>query len=338
MSISARWVKEAKGRYSENSSKEDESYRAFLNDHKNNEKKREEARKTRGKLSADWKPNDLAGMRVLVVGENGVGDEILTAGCLSQLTQECRQVIWRCDRKLQSLFRRSFPGIEFVSQGDTEPTVDGTIYSWELISRFRRDLNGFGWLTNGDFAPYIRPSQALKDSLRERYSDGSRKLVGLAWRSERDGKEISDKACDLRDVPYWGEFFACLGNKVRFVSLQYGDTQDEIAFVRWRYGIEIYQDGRLDIFGHAHAAAAQIATMDYVISISTAAAHFAGSMGVPSWVLLQKKPFAHWRAGKEICPWYPTLRPVKQEVAGNWQDAIETVTKELCHEIENGPR
>ena len=332
----AMWVEEARKQV--NSSEEDKFYKKFLDDYKQNEKKREERRKTRGKLSADWKPEDLAGMHVLVVGENRVGDEILTAGYLPQFTQRCQQVIWRCNPKLQSLFRRSFPDIEFVSQGDTEPTVDGTIYSWELIGRFRCDLNHFGWLTNGDFKPYIHSSQGLKDSLRKRYFDGSRKLVGLAWRSERDGQTVSDKICDLRDVPYWGEFFVCLENKVRFVSLQYGDTQDEIAFARWRYGAEIYQDRRLDIFGDVDAAAAQIAAMDYVVSISTTTAHLAGAMGVPGWILLPRKPFAHWRAGEKICPWYPTLRPVRQKVAGDWQDALKTVTKDLCHEIEKGSR
>lgn len=334
MPISVRWVEEAKSRYTENSSTEEKSYGDFLDHYEKNENRREERRTRRARLSADWKRNDLAGTRVLVLGENGLGDEILTAGCLSELAQECRQVIWRCDLKLQTLFNRSFAGIEFVSQRDTEKTVDGTIYSWELIGRFRRNLNDFGWLTTGDFAAYISPGQALQESLRERYSDGSRKLVGLAWRSERDGETVSDKTCDLRAVPYWGEFFACLDNKVRFVSLQYGDTQDEIAFARWGYGAQIYQDAHLDIFRDVDAAAAQIAAMDYVVAISTAAAHLAGAMGVPGWILLQRKPFAHWRAGEKICPWYPTLRKVRQKVEGDWQCSLKTVMEELCHEIE----
>jgi len=145
---------------------------------------------------------------------------------------------------------------------------------------------------------------------------------------------LSDKTCDIRDVPHWSAFFECLRNKVRFVSLQYGDTADEIAFVRWKYGVEIYQDQSIDIFNNIDEAAAQLAAMDYVVSISTTAAHLAGALGAPGWVLLQAKPFGHWRAGKTICPWYPTLRPVSQASAGDWRGALETVTDSL--ECETG--
>jgi ADP-heptose:LPS heptosyltransferase len=152
---------------------------------------------------------------------------------------------------------------------------------------------------------------ALKDSLAAKYHDGSKKTVGLTWRSERAGELLSDKTCDICDVPHWAEFFERLKNKVRFVSLQYGETEDDIAFARWKYGVEIYQDKCIDNFNDVDAAAAQIAALDYVVSISTTAAHLAGALGVPGWVLLPKKPFGHWRAGETICPWYPTLRPVR---------------------------
>ena len=329
MVISERWVNEARGR---RSAEDDIWFENFLAAYKTNESRR--SKKDRGSRGADWKRADLQEKRVLVIGENGVGDEILTAGCLSDLSRECSHVTWCGDQKLQSLFRRSFPGIEFISQRDTEPTVDVKIYSWELIGQFRPNLDSFEWLATGKFEPYIHASPVLKHGLKARYSDGSKKVIGLAWRSERNGAAVSDKNCDLRDVPAWENFFARLDQQVRFVSLQYGDTEDAIAFARWKYGAEIYQDGRVDIFDDIDAAASQISTMDYVVSISTTTAHLAGAMGIPGWVLLQRKPFAHWQAGKAICPWYPTFRPVRQDTAGNWDNSIHRVTDELLKEIE----
>jgi hypothetical protein len=173
----------------------------------------------------------------------------------------------------------------------------------------------------------------LKNCLRARYADGSKKLVGMAWRSERKGEPLSDKTCDLRDVGEWAAFFERLKGKVRFVSVQYGDTDDEIAFARSKYGIEIYQDKSLDICNDVDAAAAQIAAMDYVVSISTTAAHSVGALGVPGSVLLQAKPFAHWRAGEEICPWYPTLRPIRQNSTGDWTSVLTSVTDQLENKL-----
>ena len=97
-------------------------------------------------------------------------------------------------------------------------------------------------------------------------------------------RRVSEKTCDLRDVPDWAAFFERLKDKVRFVWVQYGDTDDEIAFARWKYSVEIYQDKSLDIYNDVDGAAAQIAVMDYMVSIATTAAHLAGALAIPGWV------------------------------------------------------
>ena len=74
--------------------------------------------------------------------------------------------------------------------------------------------------------------------------------------------------------------------------------------------------------------------MDYVVSISTTAAHLAGAMGVPGWVLLKKMPFPHWRAGKDMCPWYPTLRPIRQTNEGAWSAVLKKVADEFEKEVK----
>jgi hypothetical protein len=122
-------------------------------------------------------------------------------------------------------------------------------------------------------------------------------------------------------VPDWAAFFERLKNKVRFVSVQYGDTDDEIAFARWKYSVEIYQDKSLDIYNDVEGAAAQIAVMDYMVSIATTAAHLAGKL------------ILHWRPGKKICPWYPTLRPIRQLATEDWKSVLTSVTEELVNEL-----
>jgi ADP-heptose:LPS heptosyltransferase len=295
------------------------------------EQKREKARTDSRRLKSKWDASDLSGKRILVIGENGVGDEVLTASCIHDLMPSCEHVIWRCDPKLQRLLARSFPKVEFITEADGKPADVHVIYSWELIGRFRPSRDKFNWLTSGEFVSYLQFPQGLRDKLRQRYSGETKILVGLAWRSERDGETVADKTCDLLDVPHWKDFFDKLKDKVRFISLQYGDTQTELDFVRWKYGVEIYQDQRVNIYDDIDAAAAQIAAMDFVVTISTMAAHLAGALGIRGWLMLPQKPFPHWQAGKNICPWYPALQPVQQTKAGDWQPVIERVT-ELCQE------
>ena len=309
---------------------EAEAYKKYLSGpYKSAEKgTRAENRDERGCLNADWEPGQLADKSILVVGENGIGDEVLTIACLSDLKNKCKSVSWKCDPKLKELFLRSFPDVHFVSGEDPNPTADGTVYSWELIRRFRKELGHFPWKKDdGNISPYLEPSNSLKECLYDRYRDDTKKVIGLAWRSERDGKPLSDKTCDLRNVTHWSAFFKKLEGEARFVSLQYGNTDDKIAFARWKYGVEIYQDKSIDNFNDVDAAAAQIAVMDYVVSISTATAHLAGALRIPGCVLLSGKPFGHWRAGDNECPWYPTLTPIRQNNPGDWQDVLDTAAR-----------
>ena len=336
MKLQDRWVKKSKNRLDENRICEDQVFNDFFKIYKKNERRREKDRNQRGCLRGDWEPADLAGKRIHIFGENGIGDEILTASCLSELVTQskCNNVTWCCNPKLEPLFTRSFRDVEFICETDPQLNAECTIYSWELIGRFRNNLDDFNWITIGHFKPYIKHSRPLEEELRAQYSTDSRPVVGLAWRSERKGELLSDKTCGLRDVPQWAKFFDELRDKVRFISLQYGDTRDEISFARWKYGIEIYQDDSIDTFNNVDSAVAQIAAVDYVVSISSTPAHFAGALGTPGWVMLQKKPFAHWRAGKYLCPWYPTLRTIRQKNSGDWQYVLDTITEELVEEIK----
>lgn len=180
-------------------------------------------RDERGSLKSNWKPEDLIDKAILVIGENGLGDEVLTIACLSDLENKCKSVSWKCDQNLKKVFSRSFPNVRFLSKKISNLFPDGTVYSWELIGRFRKTLGDFPRNEDaGSFCPYLKPSVPLRDCLSARYNDGAKKVVGLAWRSERDGHILSDKTCDLRDVAHWFAFFDMLRDKVRFVSLQYG--------------------------------------------------------------------------------------------------------------------
>lgn len=312
--------------------------KSALNDYLNEYKKKEEKRNRdknkrpdeRGKLNSKWKPKDLGKKSVLVIGENGPGDEILTAACLPELQSTCGHVLWRCNPKLKSLFQRSFPGVEFILADDLNIKVDGTIYSWELIGRFRCTPAMFKWTISGEFESYLETG-FTRETLVARYRSGSLPLVGLAWRSEGGGQ---GKTCDLKSVAGWSKFFDELRGRVRFVSLQHGETQDDINFIRWKYGVEIYQDQRIDTWSDLDTVAAQVAALDYVVSISTTVIHFAGALGVPSWVLLKNEPYPHWKAGNHVCPWYPTVRPVRQKNIDEWDSSLEQVANELTTKIK----
>lgn len=77
--------------------------------------------------------------------------------------------------------------------------------------------------------------------------------------------------------------------------------------------------------------AAIMRNLDLVLSIDTAAAHLAGALGVPCWVLLSKIPDWRWSMGGVEQPWYGTLRSLTLDRQRDWLPLMERVAEALRH-------
>jgi hypothetical protein len=82
----------------------------------------------------------------------------------------------------------------------------------------------------------------------------------------------------------------------------------------------------LDDFGDT---AAVIESVDLVVTIDSSAAHLAGALGKPAWVMLPWVPDWRWLMDREDTPWYPTLRLFRQPSRGDWAGLIARVAQEL---------
>jgi ADP-heptose:LPS heptosyltransferase len=77
--------------------------------------------------------------------------------------------------------------------------------------------------------------------------------------------------------------------------------------------------------------AAVMASLDLVISVDTAAAHLAGALGRPVWILQRFAPDFRWLLDREDSPWYPSARLFRQPRFGDWDSVIDQVALALQH-------
>jgi len=76
--------------------------------------------------------------------------------------------------------------------------------------------------------------------------------------------------------------------------------------------------------------AAVLALADLVIAVDTAAAHLAGAMGRPTWILLPFSPDWRWMLERDDSPWYPTARLYRQPAFGDWDSVVARVREDLA--------
>ena len=77
--------------------------------------------------------------------------------------------------------------------------------------------------------------------------------------------------------------------------------------------------------------AAIIAELDLIVTVDTAVAHLAASMGKPTWILIQsQQPDWRWLRGREDSPWYPSARLFRQGVGESWGAVLDRVEDALA--------
>lgn len=74
-----------------------------------------------------------------------------------------------------------------------------------------------------------------------------------------------------------------------------------------------------------------IADLDLVISVDTAVAHLAASLGKPTWILLPARGGDwRWLREREDSPWYPSARLFRQRRAGDWEPVLRRIETALA--------
>jgi tetratricopeptide (TPR) repeat protein len=277
-----------------------------------------------------WNGESLADRTVAVWTEQGLGDIVLYASMINDLVARSKSCIVQVPHRLAALFRRSFPRTRIMEENDAAFPGDADV---EI------PIPGLGrWLrptfeTFPRHTGYLKPDPDVVAAFRQKYlADHTDKiLVGIAWRSQNAPYE-HEKSIALS---HWGAILAVPG--ARFVSVQYGDTADEIAAARKGFGVDVVRDAAVDTMGDLDDFAAQVAAMDVVISTSNTAAHFAGALGVPTLCMLPKTQGLgrrwYWFAGREPCAWYPSVTRLVQAEPNTWSDVIAAVALHLLDRV-----
>jgi tetratricopeptide (TPR) repeat protein len=270
-----------------------------------------------------WNGERFNSGRLLIWGEQGIGDEIMFAGLVPEVIRTGNRCVLDCDIRLTPLFTRSFPGVDVVSgfspASDPELEVAAHLPSGSLPRLFRATTDAF----SATASPYLFADATKREAFRARYNDG-RRLVGLAWYTKN--KTTGVGRC--MELAMLAPLFSRSDVQwVKLISLQYGDHD---GLEKEAAGTPIVVDRTVDQFTDIDGFAAQIAAMDLVITIDNSTAHLAGALGVPTWVLLPFAPDWRWMLDREDSPWYPTMRLFRQPKPGDWGSVVRAVVSALA--------
>ena len=273
-----------------------------------------------------WRGEPLAGKSLLVLAEQGIGDEVMFASCLPEVVRSCGRCVIECNTRLGGLYRRSFPTAE-VHAGEKS--------------------DGHEWLESIGPIDFQVPIGDLPRYLRRRAADFPRHDGYLVadperierWRSFLDRKAAGKPAVGI----VWRGGTLKTRSRSRSLALPLFEPLFEALPVQWvslqRGRLDPAEPALLEKFDILHVApqgadeieelAALLGALDHVVSIDTAVVHLAGALGRPVSVVLPLCP--EWRYGTRGSRmlWYPSARLYRQAVLGSWTEPLQAVQTEL---------
>lgn len=288
-----------------------------------------------GLPEAVWSGPGDSGRRLLVLAEQGLGDEIVFASCYRDLSIELESghldsVTVECDPRLLGTIARSFPSLQVIPRRHTREIGEASVDYSDLVAEHRIDrrisAGSLPAIWRRTISEFPDPGAYLQGD-PERCSDlemwltklGPGRRIGICWRSRRDRD---------RDRVLYPRLDDCVGLIAQpgavFVNLQYDAPEAELSELETQHGATVHRPP-LDLDDDLDGVLALMAGLDGIITADTAVFMLAGAAAKPAIVV----PYGYWwpTFGSGRVPWFPKATVVSRVPGEAWSVTMRRVTE-----------
>ncbi len=267
--------------------------------------------------------------KILIIKEQGVGDEILYASMYKEAINYFSNLEIEADPRLVDIFNCSFKTEKFKNFGtysNNKKSIkqfDYIIYAFSLTNFFRQSIKSF----NGK--KYLFANKKKKDSFLKKFNNISNKpKIGISWRS------FNKKYGDYKSVPLNLLADILMLDKYTFLNFQYGGGENEIKkFKILKDKIITIND--LDIDNDFNSLSAALSNLSLFITASNSTAHLAAALGVRTWLIKPEKKhaaFHYWNQTENKTPWYESIRLYPSD--SGFDKTLKKIKLDLIKEIK----
>jgi Tetratricopeptide repeat len=233
-------------------------------------------------------PNQLDREKwTVAVCEQGIGDQVLFFGCFHKFIEDFPKTIVIAEARFAPILQRSFPGIAIYIYGTgplfmrNHSLINGYIPIGSIQKKYRSTEEKF----LNHRTSYLIPDQKKVERYRSilKAKTNNARIIGISWKGGYWERAQVTKTLPLE---HWDPILSDQRNI--YVSLQYGDISSDKRYLTQKYRNLRFIDG-IDFKKELDNWFALICACDQIISVSTAAVHFAGAAGKCVDLLLSDK-------------------------------------------------
>jgi len=261
-----------------------------------------------------WDGSPLNGRTILLHAEQGFGDAIQFVRYASLVKQRGGCVVIECHPQLVSLFQGMEDVTSVAAFGEEHPACDFQAPFLTLPRVFGTTLE------NIPSCPYLSITQERREKWQKQTSNTPGPRIGIVWAGSSIHRNDTFRSLPLEVLSSFTK-----QADIQFFSLQMGDAKRQLDLSPLA---KIVVDLTNQIHDFADTAAL-IEQLDLVITIDSAVAHLAGSLGKPVWLMLAFAPDWRWLLERSDTPWYPSMRIFRQDIQGDWGVVVKKIKDAL---------
>lgn len=279
-----------------------------------------------------WQGQSLQGRRLLLVREQGLGDQIQFIRYAHLLQQQGAQVDVVASPELHTLLR-SAPGVTqiFAALPDAQQTYDYWSYLLSVPRWLATDLSNIPAPIPYLNVLSVAPQRVAYWRQRLHNVANGRRKIGIVWAGNPHHKNDRFRSLRLALLQ------SCFTSDAIWFSLQKGGdaalpTIEEVEKTAVEKSKQQNAPLLVGLGTELHdfvETAAVLENLDLLITVDTSVAHLAGALGRPTWVLLPANPDWRWLLERNDSPWYPSMYLFRQEKLGDWGPVLVQLKQAL---------
>ncbi len=267
-------------------------------------------------------PASLAGRRLALVAEQGIGDVLFFLRFAPELARRGARLAFRGDARLHAILART--GLFALGCAPEGAPASGL----EALA-----VGDLPWLLAANDASRFPPALALAP-LPDRAARMKARLealgpapcVALTWRA--GVAPVGPARTQLKEVPLAALGAALRGIAANWVSVQRGPREGEREALEGAIGSPVHDFSQAnedleDMLG-------LLASVRGYAGTSNANTHLGAGSGLAQQVLVPMPAEWRWLAAGERSPWFPAMTIHRQEASGAWEPALAQLARALA--------
>ncbi|MBI2510300.1 MAG: tetratricopeptide repeat protein, partial [Betaproteobacteria bacterium] len=283
----------------------------------------------REKLAAGL-PAEVGGRTILLLGEQGIGDELFFLRFAPSLKERGARLGCQCDRKIGTLLARTGIFDVVCDHEEARPPAQLEVLVGDLPLAPRRS------------GPLVAPLRlgaldARVEAMRRRLAGlGPAPYLGLTWRAGTplsEQRRVRDRSL-YKEIPLELLARAVADFPGTILVLQRHPRAQEPGRLQQALGRAVHDVSPAN--EDLEDMLALLSLVDEYVGVSNTNMHLMAGLGRSARVLVPHPPEWRWMARGDASPWFPGF-PVYRQQGGDWADALARLAGDLRRSLASRP-